>query len=221
MNIKEIDCYGNEKQNYYRMGKQCFPNTALLATLIALKPKYCLEIGTNKGDKVSSSQVFFDYFNYYQEDGYLITTDIKIYEDHPRSNISKLIVYPHTNYNEIKKLHNVNKEELLPDFEVKHIKSVENNIKIISNEMDKLGIELFDFAYIDGDHEQESFRKDLEICLNLVKDPRFILCDDVKDPEHPCCIYFREKIKNNPLFGVYEFEDWDKEASLGLLWIKE
>ena len=96
---------------------------ALLATLIHLKPKYCLEIGTHLGQ---STEVFQKYFDEYQQDGIVVTVDIHKYKDLSHlKNVKQLIVHPHVDNSS--DWHYVNNEELLDH----NVDSVAKNTEII------------------------------------------------------------------------------------------
>jgi len=191
--------------------KRCYYKTALLNTLIKLKPKVCLEIGTHYG---GTAGVFEYYFEKYKRDGVLITADIKKYADIENKFVKQVIVYPHIK--NIEKFHQVNKEELLVLSPNESADSVKENIKILKKELEKVDEKLFDFAFVDGDHQRKSFLADISIALQLTKYPHYILLDDTKDEIHESAfVYHNEIIKK---FNHYDFEDWPIFVGMSLIW---
>ena len=77
--------------DYY--DKQCHYLEGLYSTLVHLKPKYCLEIGTHKGD--NSTAIFQKYFDDHCPEGLLITLDIKACDNLNYQNVKQVLVYPH------------------------------------------------------------------------------------------------------------------------------
>lgn len=163
-------------------GKPCYYKTALLNTLIKLRPQICLEIGTHYG---GTTKVFQHYFELYEPDGILITTDIKYFIKYPESkNIKQVIVEPY-------------KEES---------NSIESSITILKNELEAINHEKFDFTYIDGDHKETSFLKDIRLHKSLSEHPNYALLDDTKDEAHESCFAYKNKVIKD--FKTYEFDDW-------------
>ena len=142
---------------------------ALLSTLIHLKPKHCLEIGTFQGQ---SAEVFQYYFDHYQPDGLLVTIDIKLYQQ--------------LTYKNVKQKHSdtIWKGGVLPFVE----DSVDKNTEIINDVFDGT----FDFCFLDGDHQYVSADHDMQIATKLLKPPQYILFDDINDPQHECDKLYQE-----------------------------
>jgi predicted O-methyltransferase YrrM len=83
--------------------------------------------------------------------------------------------------------------------------------------MMSLGIEKFDLAFIDGDHERESFLKDVQICENLLKDPKIMIIDDTKEEIHPCCHVYFDEIKMSEKYETYDFDDWNRFVGMSIV----
>ena len=194
-------------------GKKCYYKTGLFNTLIKLRPRICLEIGTYYG---GTARVFERYFKKYRRDGLLITADIKKYKDIEGKYIIQVVVYPHVG--NIGKYHNVFRKDLLPDAEKKMGNSLEENCKILKEELKKIGAEYFDFSFIDGDHQRISFLRDIEIARRLSNSPHYILLDDTKDEAHESAFVYQGEIKNR--FNHYDFEDWPIFVGMSLIWDK-
>ena len=194
-------------------GKGCYYKTALLNTLIQLKPKTCLEIGTHYG---GTTEVFLRYFRRYQPDGVLITTDIKKYVELSGPRVRQVIVYPHIE--NIADWHTVEWDEMLPEAREILKKSNAENIAILRKELEACGRKGFDFCFIDGDHTRTSFLRDLDIAWTLSLPPHYFLLDDVKEELHDCCPVYRKEIPPND--PHYEFEDWPIFIGQALIWKK-
>jgi cephalosporin hydroxylase len=178
----------------------------LFSSLKYLKPKYCLEIGTNYG---KSARVFQKYFDEYCPDGLLITCDIDSYGDLNLPNVKFVKVYPHvTNSTDLHYVKDIN--EYTDD-------SVDLNVEKIEEAMNENLFEsAFDFVFIDGDHQVESVKRDLEIAKKLSNAPHYVLLDDTDDDRHPVGDYYRS-IKED--YSTYEFEDWHGVGAV-LMWDK-
>jgi len=201
--------YANHK-SYYR--------DALYSTLMHLKPKICLEIGTHIGQ---SSTVFTEYFDKAGIDGILITIDIKIMCDLTDKRIQQVVVHPCVSNSS--SLHYVKDHELLPTFNTT-LKAILTNMSIIRKSLSKAGYDIetqFDFAFIDGDHQRESFYADIFMCEQLTKNPHFMFIDNVEDTAHDSCTIYHEEIKNDPGLCVYDYSDWDRFTETVLIWKKE
>lgn len=186
---------------------------ALLATLIHLKPKYCIEIGTHLGQ---STEVFQKYFDEHQPDGVVVTVDIHKYKNIESKNVKQLIVHPHVNNSS--DWHYVKNEELLDH----NIDSVEKNTEIIKESMRNLSESRFDFCFLDGDHQRESVIKDFAISRNLLKEPQYILFDDTEDDGggHDSVKVYEEIVAEEK-YNVYDFsKEWDVYCGCALLWNK-
>lgn len=192
-------------------GKWSEHRIALLNTLIKLKPKVCLEIGTYHG---ATAQIFEYYFNKYQPDGVLFTADIRRYQDLTTRRIRQVIVYPHVR--NIADIHLVTPEQMLPGYGGHFEDSAEANTAILRRELHKARAEAFDFCYIDGDHQELSFVRDLTIARNLAKPDAYMMIDDICDEVHECARVYREKVRPQAAFH-YEFEDWPVFAGVALV----
>lgn len=195
-------------------GRECWYKTALLNTLITLRPKVCLEIGTYYG---GTTAIFEQYFRDYMPDGILITADIKKYIDlssHKR--VRQVLVYPHIQ--NISRYHDVSKAEMLPHTDIILNDSVDANVKILRKELRAIGKKMFDFAFIDGDHTEKSFLRDLEIIKQVCRAPHYALLDDTKEALHECYRTYREKVRTK--YNHYEFEDWPIFVGMSLIWDK-
>lgn len=180
---------------------------ALYDTLVYIKPKRCLEIGTFYG---YSAKVFQDYFNKYYQKGKLVTIDIKKYVDLSElSNVIQIIVHPHVNNSS--QWHYVNDSEIL-EYDVS---SVKKNIKIIHEITHGYK---FDFCFFDGDHQFESVRRDMLIAQNELNSPKYILFDDMDIEAHDSCRYYKENIKSNKQWLTYEYKDWGDWVGAALMW---
>lgn len=191
-------------------GSQRFYRDALYSVLEHLKPKLCLEIGTYYG---GSSAIFQEYFDKLCPEGKLVTCDINRYTELNMPNIEQVLVHPHTDMHLVKKWHQVEESKMLEGF---------NNPEIIENSVEK-NIEIirqygkFDFCFLDGDHTVWSASRDMIIAESVLKDPKWILFDDVDEFDHECASYFLE-LKSRGQYKVYEFEDWDVQVGAALIW---
>ena len=182
-------------------GTLTFYVDALYSTLVEIRPRICLEIGTHRG---GTAKTFQRYFDNYCKDGWLLTVDIKKYVNIEKDNIKQCVVYPHVE--NIRPHHmEVADKDMLSGFEEIE-NSVEKNCSIIQDELNKAGFDKFDFVFVDGDHQRESFLKDVEISKRLSHAPHYILLDDVCDYVHDSAIVFDEEIK--PKYSHYLFENW-------------
>jgi hypothetical protein len=192
-------------------GREHYYKTALLNTLIALKPRVCLEIGTLHGGTV---RVFEKYFDEYRPDGVLVTADIKIYNDLRSPRVRQVRLYPHVAY--FNDLHNVEEADLLPDGATKWEQSVELNVAILREELDNIGAEAFDFAFIDGDHRKASAEKDIIIAKALTAPPHYILMEDIREGLHEVSRYYEEVVSKE--WEHWDFEDWGMLSGTALIW---
>jgi predicted O-methyltransferase YrrM len=182
----------------------CHYLKALFNTLVEFKPRVCIEIGTNTGN---TTKVFQRYFDQHMPSGLLVTCDIKKYVDlSPLKNVKQLIVAHHIPH--IEKFHKVKKEELsfFP----------ENSVSVNTQLLKDVAQE-YDFAFIDGDHTKDSFFKDIEICENVLKDPKLMLLDDTKEPFHECSQAYFDIVKKDEKYETYDFEDWKKFVGCSLI----
>ena len=198
--------------------KQCHYLDGLYSSLVHFKPKYCLEIGTHKGD--NSTAVFQKYFDEHMKDGKLITLDIVPCPGLNFKNVSQILVSPH--HDRIYETCGGNGKWFNKDtnFNKDSKNSVNMNCDKIENFMKAVDIEKFDFAFLDGDHERESFLGDIDTCLRLVKNSGHIMIDDTKEEFHPCCHIFQEEIRTNENYEVYDFDDWNEFIGCSIIWRK-
>lgn len=201
--------------------KTCHYLDALWSTLLHYRPKFCIEIGTHDG--ANSTQVFTDYLREYQPDGHLITLDVVPCKNKLSDQIHQVIVFPH--HARIEQTCGANgrwftEKNLLPGFNEKFETSTIQNIEKIKIEMKRLGIDKFDLAFIDGDHERESLLKDMEICEHLLKDPKIMIIDDTKEEIHPCCHVYFDEIKKMEKYESYDFEDWSRFVGMSIVTTK-
>lgn len=198
-----------QQHNFEIIGGRNIYN-ALYDTLVYLKPKYCLEIGTFHG---KSAAVFQKYFNDYQPYGKLVTIDIKKYIDLSHMpNIIQLIVHPHVKNST--QWHYVTNDELLPYVEQSYLK----NIHIIQQAFTDI---MFDFCFLDGDHQLPSIQNDFLIARLLLKYPQYILFDDIDIVAHESMQYYLTNIKTNPNLYVYDYSDRKEWTGAALIWNKE
>ncbi len=197
------------QSRYYR--------TALFNTLIHLRPRVCLEIGTYIGN---STNIFKKYFSDYKPHGKLITCDIRKYvNDIDSANTKFVRVYPHTL--NVGDWHNVTDGDMLPNWQsVTHAGlSVSKNIDIIEDVLEEIGETNFDFIFIDGDHQHEAVAKDFQVATALAKSDSYYFMDDIDEYQHECAEYYHTNIKNR--FDTYEFEDWDLYPGAALMQSKK
>jgi hypothetical protein len=191
-------------------GKPCYYKTGLLNTLIALRPQICLEIGTYYG---GTKKNFEYYFRKYEPKGVLITADIRKYINLTSKRVRQVLVYPHVC--NICKYHDITPDQLLPDFEMHFDDSVEANCEILRKELKAVGAECFDFCFVDGDHQEVSFLRDLQIARLLSRPPHYTLIDDTKDEIHECAIVYKRLMNE---VNHYDFDDWPIFVGMSLIW---
>ena len=197
-------------------GIGCYYKTALLNTLIKLKPQVSLEIGTHVG---GTTRVFQHYFKRHEPYGRLITADIRKYCDVTDARTTQVIVYPHVT--NIGDYHDVNETQMLPHNESQINNSVELNCQIIREALYGIGAEGFDFCFVDGDHQRKSFLGDIATCAKLSKRPHYILLDDTKDELHECSFIYQNELRT--AYDHYDFDDWMPRLFVGmsLIWEKQ
>lgn len=204
-----------------KCGSQRFYRDALYSVLEHLRPKLCLEIGTYFGE---SSAVFQEYFDKLCPEGKLVTCDVNKYTELNMPNVEQVLVYPHTSKDEMDKWHQLSPDRMLPDSYSRERKDKLDTV-IFNTEILKPYGE-FDFCFLDGDHTRFSATCDFEIAEKVLKDPKWILFDDTDEFEHECAEWFHDmkdvnRISKNPLYNIYEFEDWDVAVGAALMWNKE
>jgi hypothetical protein len=195
--------------------KACWYKSGLLNTLFCFTPLTCLEIGTHYG---GTCEVFNYYFEKSKPDGFVITADIKTYKDLSYlTHVHPVLVYPHIV--DIETWHHVDDKDLLSDAKEKSVDSQNANTHIIQEALQSKGHELFDFAFVDGDHTETSMMRDIAIAKALTTPPHIILLDDTKEGLHESKQVYEEKIKPN--HNSYEFDDWPIFIGCSLIWDKE
>lgn len=205
-NIENIRMWRHEHRRF---------RDALLATLVRLKPKYCLEIGTHLGQ---STEVFQKYFDEHQQDGIVVTVDIHKYKDLSHlKNVKQLIVHPHVDNSS--DWHYVNNEKLLDH----NVDSVAKNTEIIREAIRNLPENDFDFCFLDGDHQRDSVIKDFAISRNLLAEPQYILFDDTQeDGGGHDSVKVYEEIVAEQKYNIFDFsENWGVYCGCALIWNKK
>ncbi|MEE9166840.1 MAG: class I SAM-dependent methyltransferase [Candidatus Neomarinimicrobiota bacterium] len=192
-------------------GTGCYYKTGLLNTLIKLRPTVCLEIGTYYGE---SSDVFDHYFRKYRPNGILITADIRNHKSLASDRIHQVLVYPHVE--NISDHHDVSSEQMLPDSARHTNDSVNANCEIIQSELSKIGAKAFDFCFVDGDHQETSLLKDLQIVKTLSHSPHYALLDDTKDEIHESFTLYQKDLVRR--YEHFDFEDWPIFVGASLIW---
>ena len=151
----------------------------LLEEIKKKKPKSFLEIGVFHGVTARNvcellHEIHNDNFNY---------IGLDLFE---KSEENKSEVIPNTNFNNpLKKLYfqYIKKQdpysmEAVNDLLKKFVKNV-HLIKGNSNKiLKKIDMNKIDFVFLDGGHEYETVKNDLDNCLEVVKKSGTILCDD-------------------------------------------
>ena len=200
--------------------KRCHYLDGLYSSLVHFKPKYCLEIGTHKGD--NSTAIFQKYFDDYMPDGILITLDIVPCENLNYKNVKQILVTPH--HERIYETCGGNGTWFSEDTRFNKAQdgrtAIDINCEKIKNEINAIGFDSFDFSFLDGDHERESFLGDMETSLRLVSDPGYIMIDDTKEEYHPCCHIFQEEIRTSGKYEIYDFDDWEDFVGCSIIWKK-
>jgi hypothetical protein len=188
--------------------------TALFNTLIALRPKVCLEIGTLHG---GTAVVFERYFREYQNDGILISVDIKLYNNLNLEHVVQVKWYPHVAW--FNDLHNVDESDLLPDGARLWRNSVELNTRILRDELRRWGKHEFDMCFVDGDHRKASVVKDLEICKAVLAPPGYMLLEDVREGIHEVSAFYENEVKQQ--YEHFDFGEWPVLSGCALIWSGE
>jgi hypothetical protein len=196
--------------------KRCHYLDGLYSSLVHFKPKYCLEIGTHKGD--NSTAVFQKYFNKFMPEGVLITLDIVPCEGLSLKNVNQVLVSPH--HERIYESCGASGKWFDSNKSFDPTNSVLKNCKKITDFTKKLDFSSFDFCFLDGDHEKESFLGDMETANNLLSEKGVIMIDDTKEEYHPCCHIFQEEIRTSGQYEVYDFDDWSDFIGCSIIWRK-
>ncbi len=207
---------------------------AIYNILLALKPKYCLEIGTHL---YQTSKVFSRYLQEHQPEGKLITTDIGEFnrDKEPPPRVYPLMVYPYTR--DVQEIHGglkVFREDWKSLFDEELADPLIENESIIEEEMERVEIpkictdiydskqklhtiihaRYFEFVFVDGDHREFAIKQDLDLAKRFTTDGGYILIDDIEDRGHEQYNYYQNYLKpKNPSF--YEI------AGMGLIQNKD
>jgi len=200
---REWDCC----QRYYRR--------AIWNTLLELRPKYSLEIGSYL---FQSSSVWSKFYEEQLPGGHLITCDIAKWSNSPPPpNVTQVMVYPHID-NIADNHGGINLYLNNPLAWVGY--TLYKNRQLIDISMQQQSIEYFDLVFVDGDHSKTSFRTDLRIAQGLTWFDGYILIDDINDMNNPEQVaYYQElKTKGNEF---YEFDDWEINPGMALIQNKE
>ena len=183
---------------------------ALYASLLHVKPKYCLEIGTHIGQ---STAVFQKYFNEHQPDGLVVTVDITKLVNIDSENVKQVIVHPHVSNSE--DYHRVDNNLLTHNTD-----SVEKNTALIKEAIRNYPTNFFDFCFLDGDHQKQSVINDFKISRNVLGGSQYILLDDTEEEHHDSKRVYQE-IVSSESHNVYDFsKEWGCYCGCALLWDK-
>jgi len=183
---------------------------ALYASLLHVKPKYCLEIGTHIGQ---STAVFQRYFEEHEPEGIVVTVDITKLVNIKSENVKQIIVHPHVPNSD--EFHRVDDHLLTHE-----IDSVKENTKLIQEAIRNYPTNFFDFCFLDGDHQRQSVINDFEISRNVLNGSQYILLDDTEEEHHDSKRVY-EEIVSSQSHNVYDFsKEWDCYCGCALLWNK-
>ena len=184
---------------------------ALYASLLHLRPKCCLEIGTHIGQ---STLIFQEYFNKHQPDGIVVTVDITRLVELTFPNAKQLIVYPHVSNSGD---HHKVDEHLLTH----KVDSVAKNTKIIKEAIRNLSYTKFDFCFLDGDHQLQSVLNDFEISRNVLGGDQYILLDDTEENHHDSKTVYEQMVAEQS-HNTYDFsKEWGCYCGCALIWNKK
>ena len=155
-------------------------HVVLRSTVLELRPRHILEIGTWKGTTAVICARAQEEAGI--EDGLVVTADIIWREmaaeflELEGERIVRVQVYPHTR----QAINDYNAEVgLLPDWEEHLDNSLEVNEALIRGAMAEADVTAFDFAFVDGDHTALGLLRDLELVQRLTRIPHYALLDDV------------------------------------------
>ena len=156
------------------MHAECF-----LEKISKKKPKCFLEIGVFHG--VTARNVCELLFNIHQDDFKYIGLDL-----FEKNNENENEVIPNTNFNNpLKKIYFqfIKKQDPYSLEAVNDLlKKFKNNIYLIKGNSNKIlkniDMSKIDYVFLDGGHEYETVKNDLNNCLEVIKKNGTILCDD-------------------------------------------
>ena len=143
------------------------------------KPKCFLEIGVFHG--VTARNICELLFNIHQDDFKYIGLDL-----FEKNNENENEVIPNTNFNNpLKKIYFqfIKKQDPYSLEAVNDLlKKFKNNIYLIKGNSNKIlkniDMSKIDYVFLDGGHEYETVKNDLNNCLEVIKKNGTILCDD-------------------------------------------
>ena len=191
--------YRHVKSSIYNCSQQALWNLWLI-----LKPKYILDIGTWGG---SSAMLAAHYLDDCAPDGHVVTVDVQTKTgqrvgEHPL--VTQVWAYPHTLLG-LQPYPWASKDRLRLDYEQYITQSVRLNTALIQSALAIAGGELFDCAYIDGDHSRVGVRRDLAIVKAVTKPPHYALVDDAYSNWMGCAKEYRDAIRYE--YNHYDFEE--------------
>ena len=196
---------------YYNCAQQAIWNLCLV-----LKPRFILDIGTMGG---TSALLAAQYLEKYQDGGHVVTADVvttKMAAEWEHPLVTKLLVSPHSRaglqqYPWARMLLQQDGWENMP-------RSVDVNSEIVLGALKAAGGELFDFAYVDGDHSMVGIWRDLQIVQRVTRWPHYALLDDVYMPGVPAGVLYRELLVHQYEHYDFEGDGWErfKETRKGI-----
>ena len=168
-------------KNYFRKTslKQKGDGDFFLNQVLLKKPKIFLEVGVFHG--VTARNVCELLYNIHYDNFKYIGLDLFEVNDENKSEI-----IPNTNFsNPLKKIYfryikrqNPYSLEAVKDL----LKKFKNNIDLVkgnsNNVLKKIDMSKIDYVFLDGGHDYETVKNDLENCMLVVKNNGTILCDD-------------------------------------------
>ena len=168
-------------KNYFRKTslKQKGDGDFFLNQVLLKKPKIFLEVGVFHG--VTARNVCELLYSIHYDNFKYIGLDLFEENDENKSEI-----IPNTNFsNPLKKIYfryikrqNPYSLEAVKDL----LKKFKNNIDLVkgnsNNVLKKIDMSKIDYVFLDGGHDYETVKNDLENCILVVKNNGTILCDD-------------------------------------------
>ena len=168
-------------KNYFRKTslKQKGDGDFFLNQVLLKKPKIFLEVGVFHG--VTARNVCELLYSIHYDNFKYIGLDLFEENDENKSEI-----IPNTNFsNPLKKIYfryikrqNPYSLEAVKDL----LKKFKNNVDLIkgnsNNVLKKIDMSKIDYVFLDGGHDYETVKNDLENCILVVKNNGTILCDD-------------------------------------------
>ncbi len=180
---------------------------ALWNLCLMLKPTYVVELGTWQG---TSAMLVAKYLEKHRDgQGAIVTADVVTHlfvEEHPL--VEKVQVYPHTEHG-LEQAPWATERFRRSDWKRGLDDSVTLNTELILKALRARGGQLFDLAYVDGDHSEEGLLRDLEIVKQVTAPPHYALLDDVYR-NYPAAKLYQEQLRD--LYNHYDFDDGGWEA---------